>query len=100
KPHIGSDILPFAVARLRDELLAAGCEIRFESRVEDVLSADGRVTGVLLDDGSRLDSDRVVLAPGNSARELFERFARDGRVSIEAKPFAIGFRAEHPQGLI
>ncbi|HVE85407.1 MAG TPA: FAD-dependent oxidoreductase, partial [Myxococcales bacterium] len=100
KPHIGSDLLPFAVARLRDELLAGGCEVRFEARVEDVLSSDGRVSGVRLHDGARLDGDRVVLAPGNSARELFERFASDGRVAIEAKPFAIGFRAEHPQALI
>ncbi len=100
KPHIGSDLLPFAVARLRDELVAAGCEVRFETRVEDVLSTEGRAAGVLLHDGTRLDSDRVVLAPGNSARELFERFARDNRVAIEPKPFAIGFRAEHPQGLI
>ena len=53
-----------------------------------------------LADGSTLDSDRVVLAPGNSARELYERFAADGRVFIEAKPFALGFRAEHPQALI
>ncbi|HTS79348.1 MAG TPA: FAD-dependent oxidoreductase [Myxococcaceae bacterium] len=100
KPHIGSDLLPFAVARLREELGAGGCQIRFETRVEDVITTDGRVSGVLLADGSRLDSDRVVLAPGNSARELFERFAADGRIAIEAKPFAIGFRAEHPQGLI
>jgi hypothetical protein len=55
---------------------------------------------VRLHDGARLDGDRVVLAPGNSARELFERFASDGRVAIEAKPFAAGFRAEHPQALI
>src|SRR5262249_6389701 len=55
KPHIGSDILPFAVARLREELLAAGCEIRFEAKVDDVLSTDGRILGVLLEDGSRLD---------------------------------------------
>ena len=100
KPHIGSDLLPFAVARLREELLRGGCEVRFEARVEDVLSSEGSAAGVLLHDGTRLDSDRVVLAPGNSARELFERFATDGRVAIEAKPFAIGFRAEHPQGLI
>ncbi len=100
KPHIGSDLLPFAVARLREELVAGGCEVRFESRVDDVLSTDGRASGVLLADGTRLDSDRVVLAPGNSARELFERFAKGGRIAIEAKPFAIGFRAEHPQGLI
>ena len=53
-----------------------------------------------LADGAQLDSDRVMLAPGNSARELYERFAADGRVFVEAKPFAIGFRAEHPQALI
>jgi hypothetical protein len=58
------------------------------------------VSGVRLADGRVLESDRVVLAPGNSARELYERFAADGRVVIEPKPFALGFRAEHPQGLI
>ena len=66
KPHIGSDLLPFAVARLREELIAGGCEVRFESRVEDVLSADGRAAGVVLHGGERLDSDRVVLAPGTA----------------------------------
>jgi len=100
KPHIGSDLLPFAVARLREELIAGGCEVRFEARVEDIRSTDGNTAGVTLADGTLVDSDRVVLAPGNSARELFERFAAEGRISIEAKPFAIGFRAEHPQGLI
>src|SRR5690349_21824379 len=100
KPHIGSDLLPFAVARLRDELIAGGCEVRFETRVVDVLVRDGRVAGVKLADGAALESDRVILAPGNSARELFERFAKDGHVSVEAKPFALGFRAEHPQELI
>lgn len=100
KPHIGSDLLPFAVERMRKDLLEAGVEVRFETRVEDVLSKDGAVTGVRLADGATLASDRVVLAPGNSARELYERFAADGRVFIEAKPFALGFRAEHPQALI
>jgi len=55
KPHIGSDLLPFAVARLREELVAGGCEIRFEARVEDVLAEDGRAAGVVLHDGARLD---------------------------------------------
>lgn len=100
KPHIGSDLLPAAVARLREELIARGCEIHFETRVEDLLYRDGRVAGVRLSDGRTLGSDRVMLAPGNSARELFERFAQDGRVLVEAKPFALGFRAEHPQALI
>jgi uncharacterized FAD-dependent dehydrogenase len=61
--------------------------------------SDGRVRGLRLADGRTLDSDRVVLAPGNSARELFELFARRGW-PIEAKPFAAGYRAEHPQALI
>jgi uncharacterized FAD-dependent dehydrogenase len=100
KPHIGSDLLPFAVEQLRGALIALGVEVRFNARVEDVRVEDGRVTGVTLASGERLDSDRVVLAPGNSARELFERFAAQGQIAIEAKPFALGFRAEHPQGLI
>lgn len=100
KPHIGSDLLPLAVEKMRNELVAGGCEVRFETRVEDILSSDGRVTGVKLHDGSVIDSDLVVLAPGNSARELFHRFAAGHAVFVEAKPFALGFRVEHPQGLI
>jgi hypothetical protein len=74
--------------------------VRFNTRVDDVCSQNGQVTGVLLADGSTIDSDHVILAPGNSARELYEKFAADGRVFVEAKPFALGFRAEHPQALI
>lgn len=100
KPHIGSDLLPFAVEKMRHELIAMGVEVRFETRVEDVIVKNGLVAGVKLNDGSTIDTDRVILAPGNSARELYERFATDGHVFVEAKPFAIGFRAEHPQLLI
>lgn len=100
KPHIGSDLLPGAVEALRKELVRQGCEVRFGAKVDDLLYGDGKVAGVLLSDGSRLESDRVVLAPGNSARELYERFAKDQRVALEPKPFAIGFRVEHPQTLI
>ncbi len=100
KPHIGSDLLPFAVERMRNQLIAMGCEVRFETRAEKVLARDGQVAGVGLADGATIDSDRVVLVPGNSARELFERFVKEGEVFVEAKPFALGFRAEHPQELI
>lgn len=100
KPHIGSDLLPGAVAAIRRHLVEHGCEVRFDTRVEDLVIADGRISGVRLNDGSVLESDRVILAIGNSARELFERFAADGKVMMEAKPFALGFRAEHPQALI
>ncbi len=100
KPHIGSDLLPGAVEKLRLALVAGGCEVHFETRVETLEVAHGRITGVTLQNGARIEADRVILAPGNSARELFERFAREKVVLVEAKPFAIGFRAEHPQGLI
>ncbi|MCI0672582.1 MAG: FAD-dependent oxidoreductase [Myxococcaceae bacterium] len=100
KPHIGSDLLPGAVARLREALIAGGSQVLFEHRVEDLVYREGRVGGVRLTDGRVLESDRVVLTPGNSARDFYERFAKDGRVMVEAKPFAIGFRAEHPQTLI
>jgi len=100
KPHIGSDLLPGAVANLRRELIDGGCEVLFDTRMEDLVYRDGRVGGVKLSDGRVLESDRVILVPGNSARELYERFAADGRVMVEAKPFALGFRVEHPQGLI
>src|SRR5262249_20598558 len=99
-PHIGSDLLPGAVANLRAELQARGCQVLFQTRVEDVLERNGRVAGVRLSDGRELSSDRVVLAPGNSARELYERFAGGRSGSLDAKPFALGFRAEHPQSLI
>lgn len=100
KPHIGSDLLPGAVANLRAELVAGGCEILFEHKVEALLYRDGRMAGVRLVDGRVLEGDRVVLAPGNSARELYERLAAEAQVVVEPKPFAIGFRAEHPQALI
>jgi uncharacterized protein len=100
KPHIGSDLLPFAVEKMRIDLQQRGVEVIFNAKVDDIISNNGKATGVKLADGQILESDRIILAPGNSARELFERFAGDTKVFIEPKPFAIGFRAEHPQLLI
>jgi len=99
KPHVGSDLLPSAVSALRADLEAGGCRFLWGARAVDLEVAGGRVRGVRLLDGRSVDSDRVVLAPGNSARELYELFAARGW-PIEAKPFAVGFRAEHPQELI
>ena len=100
KPHVGSDLLPGAVGGLRADLEAQGCQVLWGTRIEDLLYRDGRCVGVLLQSGERLESDRVILAPGNSARELYERFAADGRLHLEPKPFAVGFRIEHPQELV
>jgi uncharacterized protein len=99
KPHLGSDLLPAAVSAMVEELARGGCEFHWGARAVDLVLAGERLRGVRLADGSAVESDRVVLAPGNSARELFELFAARGW-PIEAKPFAAGFRAEHPQALI
>jgi hypothetical protein len=99
KPHVGSDVLPSAISAMVAELERGGCVFLWEARADDLELSGGRFRGLRLADGRTLESDRLVLAPGNSARELFELFAARGW-PIEAKPFAAGFRAEHPQALI
>ena len=99
KPHVGSDVLPAAVSAMREELERGGCQFLWEARATDVEVTGGRVRSLILADGRSLPCDRLVLAPGNSARELYELFAARGW-PLESKPFAVGFRVEHPQGLI
>jgi len=99
KPHIGTFRLVKMVEAMRAKIESLGGEIRFQSRVEDLLIEDGRVRGLVLAGGERLAADRVILAVGHSARDTF-RMLLDRGVHIEAKPFSIGFRIEHPQTLI
>ncbi|MBD8897586.1 NAD(P)/FAD-dependent oxidoreductase [Rhodanobacter sp. DHG33] len=104
KPHIGTFRLVTMVENLRESIEALGGEIRFGQRVDDLLvetDAHGarRVRGVRLADGGELRGDHVVLALGHSARDTFEMLHARG-VYVEAKPFSIGFRVEHPQSLI
>jgi uncharacterized FAD-dependent dehydrogenase len=99
KPHIGTFRLTGVVSAMREQIMALGGEVRFESRVTDLLIEDGRVAGVQLADGEVLASRHVVLALGHSARDTFRMLHARG-VFVEAKPFAIGFRIEHPQSLI
>ena len=108
KPHIGTFKLVKVVEHMREQIEALGGEIRFQQRVSDVQierNADGlHIRGLTVDklaDGSRyeLRADHVVLAPGHSARDTFAMLHERG-VFMEAKPFSIGFRIEHPQGLI
>ena len=99
KPHIGTFRLTGVVAAMREEIIALGGEVRFESRVEDLLLDNGRVAGVTLTSGETLHSCYVVLALGHSSRDTFRMLHRRG-VFLEPKPFAIGFRIEHPQSLI
>ena len=99
KPHIGTFRLVSMVEKMRAEIEALGGTIRFGARVADLLIEDGRVRGVTLASGEQLDAEHVVLALGHSARDTFEMLHRRG-VFMEAKPFSIGFRIEHPQGVI
>src|SRR5688572_27898674 len=99
KPHIGTFRLVAMVERLRGNIHALGGEIRFQRKVADLDIAHGQVRGVVLADGERIAADHVVLAVGHSARDTF-RMLFDRGVTIEPKPFSIGFRIEHPQSLI
>ena len=99
KPHIGTFRLTGVVAAMRAQIIALGGEVRFESRVTDLLIENGQIEGVLLASGETLHSRHVVLALGHSSRDTL-RMLEQRRVFLEAKPFAIGFRIEHPQSLI
>lgn len=99
KPHIGTLRLVKVVENLRRAIEQAGGEIRFESMVSDLLIVNRAVRGVLLASGEQIAASRVILAVGHSARDTFTMLHHHG-VHIEAKPFSIGFRIEHPQSLI
>ena len=99
KPHIGTFKLVGMVEKMRAEIIALGGEILFGSRVETLLREEGRAVGVRLASGEVLHSRHIVLAIGHSARDTFQMLF-DAGVYIEAKPFSIGFRIEHPQSVI
>ena len=99
KPHIGTFKLVTMVEKMRAEIIALGGEIRFGSRVEKLHIEDGKATGVTLASGESVASRHIVLAIGHSARDTFQMLF-DAGVTIEAKPFSIGFRIEHPQSVI
>ncbi|MFT3663631.1 NAD(P)/FAD-dependent oxidoreductase [Piscinibacter sp.] len=99
KPHIGTFRLVSMIEKMRAEIEALGGEIRFGSQVTDLRIEAGAVRGVTLRDGTQIDADRVILALGHSARDTFEMLHARG-VRMEAKPFSVGFRIEHPQSLV
>ncbi len=99
RPHIGSNRLPKVVTRLRETIESSGSEIRFESRVADILVDRGRARGVRLASGDEIEGSAVVVATGHSARDVLDVVERTGAV-LEAKPYAVGVRIEHPQPLI
>jgi uncharacterized FAD-dependent dehydrogenase len=104
KPHIGTFRLVSMVEKMRAQIESLGGEIRFRQRVTDVRIENGQLRGLIVTDADsgaveELDADHVVLALGHSARDTFAMLHARG-VHMEAKPFSVGFRIEHPQSLI
>jgi len=99
KPHIGTFRLVQMVEHIRAQIERLGGEYRFETRVERLLIENGRLHGVALSDGSVLEGAPVVLAVGHSARDTFAML-REAGVAMQAKPFSVGVRIEHPQSVI
>ncbi|WP_429497936.1 NAD(P)/FAD-dependent oxidoreductase [Robbsia andropogonis] len=99
RPHIGTFRLVSMVEKMRATIHSLGGEVRFESRVDDIHIEDGAVRALALSTGETLRCDHVVLSVGHSARDTFEMLHNRG-VFMEAKPFSLGFRIEHPQGVI
>jgi uncharacterized FAD-dependent dehydrogenase len=98
-PHIGTNKLPAVVQSLRDAVIEAGGEVRFETRVTDFILENNHLRGVVTHTGEALEAEATILATGHSARDIYELLHQRG-VGIEAKPFALGVRVEHPQALI
>lgn len=98
-PHLGTDKLVKIVKAAREFLMERGVEVRFQSKMRNLIIEDGRAAGVVLESGEVIPARHVVLGIGHSARDTLTRLLADG-VVMEPKPFAVGVRVEHPQALI
>ena len=98
-PHIGTNKLPHIIQDIREKIIECGGKVLFETRVTDILIKNNEVQGVVTQKGETIAANKVILASGHSARDIFELLHRKG-IEIEAKPFALGVRAEHSQELI
>ncbi len=98
-PHIGTNKLPQIIQDIREKIIEMGGKVLFETRITDILVKNNEVQGVVTQNGDTISSNKIILATGHSARDIFELLDRK-KIFIEAKPFALGVRAEHPQSLI
>lgn len=98
-PHIGTNKLPQIIQDIREKIIEMGGKVLFETRVTDILVKNNEVQGVVIQNGDTIVSNKIILATGHSARDIFELLDKK-KIFIEAKPFALGVRAEHPQSLI
>jgi uncharacterized FAD-dependent dehydrogenase len=98
-PHIGTNKLPKIISDMRDKIIEFGGKVLFETRVTDILIKSNEVQGIVTQNGDIISANKLILATGHSARDIFELLDRK-KIYIEAKPFALGVRAEHSQELI
>ncbi len=99
KPHVGTDVLAGVVKAIREEIIRLGGQVRFSSQVTDIVIENGQIRELVVNDTMRVPAGAVVLAIGHSARDTFEMLLAR-RVPMEAKPFAVGLRIQHPQSMI
>jgi len=98
-PHIGTNKLPQIIQDIREKIIECGGQVLFETRVTDFMVKNNEMKGIVTQKGETISANKVILATGHSARDIFELLDRK-KILIEAKPFALGVRAEHPQELI
>jgi len=98
-PHIGTNKLPKIIEDIRNKIIEFGGEVLFDTRVTDILVKNNEVEGIVTQNGDKIHANKLILATGHSARDIFELLDKK-KILIEAKPFALGVRAEHSQELI
>ena len=98
-PHIGTNKLPQIIQDMREKIIEMGGKVLFETRLTDILIKNNEVQGIVTKNGDTILANKIILATGHSARDIFELLDRK-QIFIEAKAFALGVRAEHPQSLI
>lgn len=99
RPHIGTNKLPQIITSIRETIENVGGEVHFDSKLTDFIIANNQIKGIAINNNKELFADHVILATGHSARDIYELLQNRG-ILIEAKPFALGVRIEHPQQII
>lgn len=99
RPHIGTNKLPHIITAIRETIVQAGGEVLFDAKLTDLLISGGKIKGIIVNQDTELLADAVILATGHSARDIYE-LLNQKNILIEAKPFALGVRIEHPQHII
>lgn len=98
-PHIGTDKLPKIIATIREKIIECGGEVRFNSKLTDIHLDGDQISGIQINDDERLETKKLILATGHSARDIYE-LLHAKNIPLEAMQFAMGVRVEHPQEMI